>query len=473
MDQENPVTEDQADAPDTQELSESEPEPEGDEQESICFRCKNEIDIFDIFCGNCARPIFKGFKYIFIFQIILFFGTAIALGYHQSPWIPAIYLIQLVFFYFLWFIKKQPRFWATTLLFGSYIVLSLLNLEPKIVFLMVLPFYMTLGFIILASKESADSDRFMKVNLYWLVIAMSYWTYSYYVKGIPQDHRYYKAFASNDFAMVTGIVKDYAVWVALGGYLLTLALDAAALVVKAGVSAPKEYIKARIENVTSIDTVGKPFVVIPFIVIQGTIKKTTITFYNTLIIIANAIIRVFVFMYKLTIKYFTIVSTECWRSIVAAFNYIVKCFRFGIIPAVVAILAAQTSVKIVESVTQYIYEPLWGVGMVMLWNLLMLVLLCFVLCIIFVSYDFVKITTIVFRDLAVIIAYVLMLFPFISLTLWVTAIAMQKVYPQKVLPYGLGKFTFTGILLMSVTFVAIFYWQSKKKLQEAQRGITE
>ena len=60
------------------ETSDSENDISKEDQENLaqtkktCTKCKNDIDKFDLFCGNCLRATFN-FKFVFILEVLFFF----------------------------------------------------------------------------------------------------------------------------------------------------------------------------------------------------------------------------------------------------------------------------------------------------------------------------------------------------------------------------------------------------------------
>ena len=326
---------------------------------------------------------------------------------------------------------------------------------------------------------------YSRLNALWLFLALSHLCFMLSAWYNPEDADMTQLINEfnwlapfyNSSQNVLKMVSDYThytLWFAIGGYIATLTIGTMIHIAKEGIEVQKNYIlDLQIKMAPPLGTVGKPAIIIPFIVISSIIRKVLIAFYNTLIKVANAIVRTFVFMYILMIKYFTEVAMQLWKFANFALNFILKCLRYGIIPIFATISVSKIIVDLAALIEGYVHGTEQGVHLEIIINVLILIFLLAVASVAFARHNLVSIISSVFRDIAAIIAYAIPVFAFSSIALCVTGIALKKIFSREVIPYGFGKFTLYSLVFMVIVFGIIFLLQSKKKLQEAQRGISE
>ncbi len=433
-----------------------------------CSKCNSTLELYDMFCSTCSKAIPKHFKDVFIFQVILFLGLGIALGMYPLPSLIMLFIGQFFFFFCLWFSKKQKEFIYMFMVFIGFMFLFVLDWQTNFVFSLVLTSYFIYRFGELA-KEKSNNDTLLKVYFIWTLVILSYGCFLLISYILPP------------FAVIPNRASHFlesfknVVWLAVGGYIVTF-IAASALKMDIGVISLKtDWINPiNIKSGPQLDSVGKPMILIPVIVIKETLQKIGFSILNLTVnipvAILNACMGSIYYLSKFIIVFISSVTKEFSRTLLPSLSFLGKCIRSKVIPSIAVLISAIFAVTLSEVITEYVHDSHWLHVPSILFYLFSAFFFWFIFSVNIVEYDIRKASQCFLKNIVVLLAYIVMIFPFLSLALWIIAKVFERIMGEQVLPYKIGMFSLSTFLIMLAFFIGILYWRFKGRLEEVQKG---
>jgi len=446
-------------------MSQSE-SPERDEVAQFCSKCGQPKGPFDVFCGQCSKPLMRRFPIVLPGEILLFVGAGVmlSLAHHEVVpgifrYVPLVFLVQCVVLYLLRLALRQRRF---ILLIGVYIAfvgIGIAGFSIPAFFVAIAPLFLGVGVIVLWSLRLRNGDVWGSMQTLWVALLITGLGLAVFTgsDSVLRAH-----FPSRNFLEVLAqFLNRHTAWFSLGGFVLTLATRSGVRVARQGVFVKKDYYPNARISLSPLDVPAKTaFPVVALTVLLHASKVLAYSLYNSLIAALNLVVRSLVFTWRV-VQYFVIALVqEVPLGVKRLGSFAGLCVVRVLIPLCAIYLAASATIASSSLFEMHVFAPTWGTTLAIAWAGAHLLVFTFATVACFASVPVGKFAESYVRDFSILLGYGMPLLLLCSLSLWLASLGSRSLF-QLDLGFRVRHFSFISLAVLVAG--AIFLGRSHLK----------
>lgn len=434
---------------------------EGEEVAQFCSACGTPKATFDVFCGNCAKPLVRRFALMLPMELAFFLGAGILLSLAHTGVIPKlfrfaplVFLAQFVVLYLVRASLRQRRFLVLIALYSALVLGAVVGVSVPALFVSFAPLYLAFGVVLLWSTRIRLSTRWEYSQTLWaglLIVGLSFGIFAS-ANGVLQAQVPYQ-----QYLRVSGnVLSRYVPWFTLAGLCVTLAIQSGIRVAKLGVFVQKDYYpNARIALRRFAQGPGIPFPVLIASLIAHALKRAGCSFYNALVTALNVMTRSLVFVWRIIQAFVVALVRELVEGIKRLVGFALLCVARIVLPLCAIYLAANASVESVGLIERHVFEATWITAAYVLWLGVHMLAFTFASVICFATVSVSECAESYVRDAAIVLGYGIPIFLLCSLALWLTTLGTRR-YLELDLGFRFGQLSTVclAVLILGAAFLS-------------------
>jgi len=436
-------------APKADTIEHDEAAEEMEEIAQFCGHCGQPKALFDVFCGECSKPLLRRFALILPAEIMFFLAAAVVLALAHAGIIPSLFrlaplafVVQFVVLYLVRLTLRQKRF---LLLLGIYVILvggGVASFSVPALFSSIAPLYLAIGVVVFWSMRIRYTNRWTYLQTLWvglLITGLSFAAFAN-IEGVLQAQVPFTSIMSTSGSLLS----KYTPWFTLAGFSITLAVQSGLRVSKQGVFVPKDfYPNARRSLPKFRQPANTPVPLIALSMAGHVARRAGFSFYNALVGALNTITRCLVFAWRVIQAFVVALVREIGESVKTIMVFAAMCVVRIALPLCAVYLAANVTVTAPDLLEAHAFAPTFGTTFGVIWAAINILAFTFVSILCFATISPKEFAETYVRDFSILVGYGVPLLLLCTTALWLGTLGTRRLLSID-LGYGIGHLSSTA-----------------------------